>query len=180
MNSPLISRSAPYVADNASPPTDAWAQEAAAAGGKGTQKILNAGTLDPPAAVTEALCLPPHTPVVVRQRLVLLTEQPVEIATAYYPATIATDTALAEPRKVKGGVAAYLAERGWIATRTVEEVSARVATTEEREQLGLGDSEWVLVLTRLSLASSGTPFEYAIMVMRTQGRKLRYELGAPQ
>src|SRR5436305_1117472 len=110
--------SAPYVTPRAS--GDPWMQEAAQHGRTGTQRLREVLTIPPPPAVAEALDLQPGKPVVVRRRVMLLDNQPVELTDSYYPATIAGGTPLAEHRKIPGGAVTLLASLGY-RTRPAQE-----------------------------------------------------------
>jgi DNA-binding GntR family transcriptional regulator len=112
--------------------------------------------------------------VVLRRRLMLLDEQPVEITDSYYPHWLAAGTALAEPRKIRGGAVTLLAELGHSPQRVREDVEARTASAEERDLLALGGESPVLVLYRLVL--SDRPVELSVMTMVAANRRLRYEL----
>jgi GntR family transcriptional regulator len=157
---------------------DAWGDEAASQGRQGTQRLAEVTTLRASAEVASALALPAGGEVVVRRRVVLLDGQPVELADSYYPSTLAAGTGLAEPRKIRGGAVALLANLGYVAADVDEEVSARQASAEERDALRLGDGEPVLVLTRRSATADGTPFEFTAMTMAASHRRLRYQMKA--
>ena len=88
--------SLPYVTGE---PGDAWAAEAKAHGGKGTQRLVTVDTQPAPEAVASALKLQPGEQVVVRSRVILLDDHPVELVDSYYPASIARDSRLAETTK---------------------------------------------------------------------------------
>ncbi|MEU6716230.1 UTRA domain-containing protein [Nonomuraea sp. NPDC046802] len=167
--------SAPYVRPRPGR-SDAWAEEAARRGHAGAQQLREVVEVRPAAEVADALGIPSGGTVIVRRRLVLLDELPVELADSYYPAVIARGTPLAEARKIRGGAVTLLSEMGYESHRIQEDVHARPATEEERQILQLGPNEWVLVLARLSMTRDGTPFEYSTMTMVARGRHLRYEL----
>jgi len=171
----VVSTSAPYTAGGGTP-GDAWGAEAAAAGGKGAQRITFAGPVAATADVAAALRVGVGDLVVARRRLVLLDGAPVETADAFYPEAVAAGTPLAVPSRIPGGAAGFLAGMGYRAYYVREEIRARPPTDEERADLRIPDGEPVLVLTRLSVTSEGTPFEYAVMKMRSAGRVLRYDL----
>ncbi len=174
----LVSRSAPYVA-GATPNTgDAWANEAASTGAKGTQRIRSVGLAQAFGDIARMLTLTPGTLIVVRRRLVLLADRPVEMADAYYPATIARDTPLASPGKIKGGAAGWLADHGYTADHVHEEISARLPNADERMALDIGDTDPILILKRTSYTADGQPFEAAIMTMRADRRTLAYDLSS--
>jgi DNA-binding GntR family transcriptional regulator len=176
MTSEWISVSTPYLTPRSEGTPDPWIAETAAHGQTGSQRLLSAGEALPPAAVAEALGVPGGEPVVLRRRLMLLDEQPVEITNSYYPRWLAAETALAEPRKIRGGAVTLLAELGHTPQRVREDVEARTATPEERELLSLGSDAPVLVLYRLVL--SDRPVEFSVMTMVAANRRLRYELTA--
>ncbi len=172
----LTSRSTPYIAGSPPEHGDAWAQEASAAGGKGTQQILGAGTTEAPADVAPMLGVDVGAPVIARRRLVLLDDQPVELADAYYPADVAEGTPLATQGKIPGGSAGWLAEHGHSASKVHEEVAARLPNDHEQETLGLGPHDPVLILRRTSYDKNGRAFEAAVMTMRADRRVLAYDL----
>ncbi|GAB7053164.1 GntR family transcriptional regulator [Catenuloplanes indicus] len=156
---------------------DAWAKQAQATSRTGTQRILHAGPVPARADVAAALGVEPGTSVVLRRRLILADERPVEIADSYYPTAIADGTALATPGKIPGGAVTLLDQLGYHAAEIHEDVTARHPTAEETAILHLTPTAPVLVLTRLSLTADGTPFEYAAMTM-SDGQHLRYQMQA--
>lgn len=167
--------STPYLQPHRMGQADAWATEAAQHGRKGTHRLGEVGEQPAPPEVAERLRLTPGEQVVVRHRIVLLDDQPVELADSYYPVTIARGTRLAEPRKIPGGAVALLAELGYEPRYAEEDVHARPASADERQSLGLDEHGWVLVLTRTLRAENGEPVEVSVMTMNPWGRYLRYE-----
>ena len=155
------SSSEPYVSAGHG---DAWAAEAAARGSVGTQRLLRVAVVDPTEEVATALDLEPDDQVVMRSRLILSDHQPVEIATSYYPASLAIPTALANAGKIKGGAMAVLAELGREPSLVVEALTARWPTPEEAGHLEVDDHEAMLVLSRTSFDREGRPVEYAANV----------------
>ncbi|MFK3981909.1 UTRA domain-containing protein [Micromonospora sp. NPDC050397] len=153
------STSDPYVIPGVG---DAWATEAAARGRTGTQQLLGVETLVPDLAVRAALDLGEDDQAVVRRRLILEDDQPVELADSYYPVWLAGGTPLAENRKIRGGAVAVLAELGHSSATVTENITARQPTEAERTALGISDHEPLLVMKRLCRNGSGTPVEYVI------------------
>lgn len=172
---PWASRSAPYVQPSPDHP-DAWAQEAAQHGGKGTQNLREVAEITPPADIARALNLQPAETAIVRRRTMLLDGRPVELADSYYPARIARHTPLAQPRKIRGGALAVLTALGHTPRQADEHVTARPPTDEERRLLQLAPGEWVLVLARTLRTDGRTPVEASIMTMIAKGRHLHYTL----
>lgn len=169
---PWTSVSMPYVSGRGG---DAWRAEAAEHGGRGTQKLLTVDEVAASATIADMLGLDSGQPVVVRRRLMLFNDHPVELVDSYYPATIARHTRLAEPRKIPGGAVAFLAELGHPPRHVREDVSARLATSEERTELQLDDPSCVLMLSR-TLMTDDVPIEASVMTMVADRRRLRYEL----
>ncbi|MBE1878705.1 GntR family transcriptional regulator [Myceligenerans pegani] len=157
-------------------PGDAWAAEAAAQGGTGTQRLLEVGEKPAPEPVAAALDLQAGDPVVLRSRLMLLDDQPVERVESYYPASIARGTRLAETRKVPGGAVAHLTTLGYPSRRIVEDVTARLASPDEAEEFGLQPPSCIVQISRVILSDHDLPVEASIMTAPADNRRLRYEI----
>jgi GntR family transcriptional regulator len=170
---PWTSVSMPYVSGRRG---DAWGAEAAEHGGTGTQRLLSVDEVAASVAVADMLGLDAGEPVVVRRRLMLFDDRPVELVDSYYPVTIARGTRLAESRKIPGGAVALLVGLGHPPRRVREDVSARLPTQHERTTLQLSDPSCVLVLSRVLLTENDLPIEASVMTMVADGRRLRYEL----
>ena len=172
-DSAWTSVSMPYVSGQ---PGDAWGSEAAQHGGVGKQRLVEVAEVPAPTSVAEVLGLQAGQPVVVRRRVMLFDDQPVELVASFYPSTIARGTRLAEVRKIRGGAVALLAELGHRPRRVREDVTARLATADERAELHLADSSCVLQLSRVLFDQDDVPVEASVMTMIADGRRLRYEL----
>lgn len=173
-----IDESAPYLASQPGGAGDAWSAQAAAQGRIGTHRILDAG---PRQATSEVRAWLGSETAVLRRRLVLLNDEPVEIADSWYPMAIAEGTPLAELKRIRGGTPAFLADRGFVTRRVEEYVSAPRADSEVEEWLNLPPGDRVLRLVRLSRTADGELFEVSVMAMKPdlpdgQLRQLRYEL----
>ncbi|MEO3930941.1 UTRA domain-containing protein [Micromonosporaceae bacterium B7E4] len=149
---------------------DAWAAEASQSGQRGTQRILDVAMVPTPEVVSMALGLNPEDPVVVRRRLILADDTPVEIVASYWPAEIAGNTPLAEQAKIPGGAVKLLASLGFEPVITREQVDASLAGTalseEDRQALHIAPTAAVLVLQRTIYDNGGRPFEHSIMTRR--------------
>jgi GntR family transcriptional regulator len=168
--------SAPYLSPRAPGETDAWTDATTRAGRTGTQQIREVAETIPPPDVAEALRLPSGTAAVVRRRTVFLDDKPIEIVDSWYPASIASATLLAEPRKIKGGAVTLLADMGYVARGALDDVSVRGATRQEAGLLGLPPRAPVIVVFRTTVSESDVPFEATVMVMVPEDRHLRYPL----
>ncbi|MFD9564390.1 UTRA domain-containing protein [Streptomyces sp. NPDC059994] len=166
--------SVPYISPNGG---DVWGKEAASQGRSGGQRILFAGRSPAPDAVAATFSLEPGAPVVLRRRLILLDDVPVELADSYWPLGVATGTALASPGKVKGGAPTLLAELGYTPADIQEAVRTREATKEERESLQMTDpNEWVLTLHRVITGDKGQPYEVFVSVSPGRFGQLNYSM----
>lgn len=153
------STSTPYVTPQTG---DAWAADAATRGTVGTQRLLSVGTEVPTSDVQRALELSPDDMVVVRRRLILADDTPVELADSYYPAIIAAGTPLAESKKIKGGAVRILDDLGHGVGWANETITARLASTEEAELLAISIQDPLLILARTSRSKGGRPVEFTL------------------
>ena len=170
-----VSDSAPYLQPRSGESSDAWTDEAARRGHKGGQKTLEVATIPAPDEIRSALLLSEGAEVVVRRRLILLDDEPVELTDSYYPAVLAAGTRLADPRKIPGGAVRLLADLGFVGEEQIEQVRAGLATDAEAELLALAPGSAVLKLARVSVTAEGAPFEVSIMTMPPE-RHLTYKL----
>jgi DNA-binding GntR family transcriptional regulator len=170
------SDSTPYLTPGTN---DVWADEAKAAGRVGTQRILDAGTVAAPRDVAAAFGIAVGGPVIRRRRLILADDQPVEIAASYYPLHIAGGTALAGADRIRGGAVTLLADLGHRPADIHEVVTARHLTAEEAAILRVPATQPTLVLSRLTLDTTGNPVEFGVMVM-SDGQRLEYRMRVTQ
>lgn len=175
-NSTWVSTSMPYVTPQEKGQPDPWQAEAAARGGKGTQRITFAGETAAPEEVAVLFGLSSEGTVVVRRRVIELDGEPCELTNTYYPVAIAGGTRLAEKGKIPGGALTFLSGLGHIGALVREDVTARMPSTEEREVLRMGPDEPVLRLTRVTLGRDDRPFQVDMMVMPAHRQQLRYEI----
>jgi DNA-binding GntR family transcriptional regulator len=171
-----VSTSVNYAKPQPTGAADAWTEEANRQSAKGSQSLTRTGKEAPPPAVADAFRLQAGETAVVRGRIIYADKKPVELADTYYPREIAEGTPLAEPRKIRGGAVTLLAELGHVATRIIEDITARPASESEQQQLQLADHEPVIVIERLSLNESGRPIQADVMVTPARLRRLRYEM----
>ncbi|WP_049560413.1 GntR family transcriptional regulator [Nonomuraea sp. SBT364] len=171
-----LSNTARYVSPRTTQRLDAWSEELAESGRRGSQRLREAGEVAPPAFVTAALDLADGERAVVRRRVMLEEDQPVELTDSYYPRAVAAGTGLAVPRKIRGGAPTLLAELGYVADEVVEDLSVKPATPDEAHELALPANAPVIQLVRVSFTADGTPYEISVMTMRPEGRHFRYRL----
>ncbi|MGW0389541.1 GntR family transcriptional regulator [Streptomyces sp. NPDC003042] len=170
------STSMPYLTPRATGDTDAWTEEATAAGRRGGQRVVCAGECAAPSEIVRMLGLTGEETVVVRRRIIELDGEPTELTDTYYPAAIASGTALAGTAKIRGGAVTLLAALGHVGVRVTENVTARMPSAEELDQLHLGSGEPVLQLARTIYDSADRPIQADVMVMPAGRQQLRYEI----
>ncbi|WP_225101486.1 GntR family transcriptional regulator [Streptomyces sp. CoH27] len=175
-DSTWVSTSMPYLTPRQKGQPDAWGAEAAARGGKGSQRIVRADEVPAPEEVAALLGVGAGEMVVVRRRVIQLDDVPCELTDTYYPVSIARGTRLAEKGKIPGGAVTLLAELGYVGTRVREDVTARLPGAEEREVLQLAPDEPVLTLSRVTLDREDRPIQADMMVMPAHRQQLRYEM----
>ncbi|WP_149183518.1 UTRA domain-containing protein [Streptomyces sp. TRM49041] len=171
-----VSTSMPYLTPRANGQADAWAEETAAHGRKGTQRILFAGEAPAGEEAAALLGLPADEPVIVRRRVIELEGEPCELTDTYYPVEIARGTALAGTAKIRGGAVTLLAALGHVGVRVREDVTARLATDEERDILRTAADQPVLRLARVTLDTGDRPIQADLMTMPAHRQRLRYEM----
>lgn len=134
-------------------------------GGESSQ-ILEVGTVGADALVAPRLEVPPGTPVQVRRRVVSRGGVPVHLSSSYYPAyVIAVTPELQEP--VSTGASRELAASrlGVAQDQVLEEVTSRLATTAEKDALGLTAGEVVVTqVVRTVTLEDGRVVEVAVKV----------------
>lgn len=130
----------------------------------------------PPDDVAEALKLEDGEEVVKRSRVMVDGKKIVELVSSFLPASVADDTELAAPAKLKGGVPSALRRLGYPPRRCVEWVDARMPRPEEIQLLNLGSGVPVFRLLRLTLADGDRPVEALEMILGADRYRLEYDL----
>jgi GntR family transcriptional regulator len=118
--------------------------------------------------------------VVIRQRLFLIDGQPVALCDSYYPADMAQGTAIAEPRKIKGGVHALIEDASGpikrIIARSVDEIVARMPAPSEAEALALPPGVPVVRVLRTVYDTEDRPVEVQDTIAAADRHEFRYEV----
>ncbi|MFF3210483.1 GntR family transcriptional regulator [Streptomyces sp. NPDC002886] len=125
--------------------------------------------------VAAALGLAVGSPAVCRHQLLSIDGEPAELVSSYYPPDLARGTALAEPRRIRGGTPTLLAELGFPPHRSVDRLSARVATQEQYTALRLPGDLPVLRTLRTVYGAEAQPIEVTVMVKAGHLYELQYE-----
>ncbi|MEU9161252.1 GntR family transcriptional regulator [Streptomyces sp. NPDC048424] len=125
--------------------------------------------------VAEALGLSGSGTAVRRHQLITIDGEPAELVASYYPLDIARGTALAEPRRIRGGTPTLLTGLGFPPRHSVDRVSARVATQEQYTALPLPGELPILRTLRTVYGEGDRPVEVTVMVKAGHLYELRYD-----
>lgn len=155
-----------------------WVTEAQSRGQRGSNKVLTVTEVPPPPRVAEAMNLEEGATAILRVRLGLLDDEPAELTHSYYPTGIAEGTRLADKRRIPGGSPTLLAELGYPQREQVDEVAARMATTEEYELLEIPGDTPVLEIFRTVYSDERRPIEVTVLVKPSHLYKMGYHLRA--
>ncbi|MEV8400503.1 GntR family transcriptional regulator [Streptomyces niveus] len=152
-----------------------WLGEIAKRGGAARSTLLAVTEVTPPADVAAALRLPAEGSAILRNQVLTLDGDPVELVHSYYPPHIARGTPLAEQRRIKGGTPTLLTELGHAPRLSVDHVSARIPTQEQYEALQLPCDLPVLRTLRVVYDADDQPVEVTVMAKAGHLYELRYE-----
>ena len=126
-----------------------------------TYKILDVGEVDVSREVAAAL---EEERAVVRNRLMLRGEEPMELSWSYYPLSIVAGTALTRKARISGGAPAVLADLGYSQRAFVDRLSIRPPTTEEAELLELPGGVPVFRQFRVVYSDNERPVEVSVLI----------------
>ncbi|RZU37432.1 GntR family transcriptional regulator [Streptomyces sp. BK022] len=155
-----------------------WLTEAAKLGARPDSSLLDVRETSAPADVAAALRIAGDETVILREQVLTLDDEPVELVKSYYPMAVARGTAITEKRKIRGGTPALLAELGFPPRTSVDRVSARVPTQEQYRALRLPSDLPVLRTLRVVFSDEERPIEATVMVKAGHLYELQYEFSA--
>jgi len=143
------------------------------------QRIRVVATVSATAEVALRLDVDEGAPVVLRSRTFLLEGEPVALCDSYYPADMATGTAIEQPRRIRGGVYAIIEDPAGPIRRqiawSVDDLVARMPTHEEAVELRLPPGVPVIRVLRTVFDSADRPVEVQDSVVAANRHEFRYE-----
>lgn len=149
-------------------------------GQRPAQRLLEVGTIGASAEVAMRLDVDEDASVVVRRRLFLVDDRPVSLCDSYYSADMAEGTAIAEPRLIRGGALAVIEDPAGPIRRTVarsvDELTSRMPTHAEINQLQLSSGVPVVRVFRTIYDTQGIPLEVQDSVAAADRHEFRYEV----
>jgi GntR family transcriptional regulator len=110
-------------------------------------------------AVAVRLAVPPDTPLLRRDMVLTLDDEPAALASSWFPAGLVEGSAIARPERVPGGVHGELARLVGGLKEATEELIARMPTPGEATTLRLPGGTPVVELWRTIPGQDGTPVE---------------------
>jgi GntR family transcriptional regulator len=128
----------------------------------------------PPTDVLEALELAAGATAIIRSRILVHDDQPVELSASYYPAEIAAGTSLAKRAKLPGGAPRVLADLGFPQRSFVDRISARPPTVDEAETLELPEGTPVIRQLRTIYSDQQRPVEASVLIKGSHHYELLY------
>ncbi|MEY9927148.1 GntR family transcriptional regulator [Catenulispora sp. GP43] len=143
-----------------------------------TYQVLHVGPERPPSDAAAKLGLADNETALLRKRLMLRDDDPVEIEWSYYPESVVTGTALDKPpHQIQRDLATaptVLAALGWRHHGLIDEIQVREPTTEELQTLELPDEIPVMRTLRTITDAEGTVLEVTVMITSGHLYGVRY------
>lgn len=127
--------------------------------------------------VSDRLGLAAGTHVVRRENHYFADDEAVQIGVTYIPTPITQGTPLADSANFgPGSLYALFAEKGHDVMTIREEISARMPTHDEVQQLGLPGGVPIIDVVHTSIDQNGKPFEATTFAMRADLTGLDYTM----
>lgn len=157
--------------------------EATAQGQHATQRLLGVEEALAPVEVAERLAVPVHAPVVVRHLLFVIDDEPMQLCDGYYRADLFRGTAVAEPRRIKGGVHAVIEDPdGPIRARIaqfVEDLDVRLPLPAVADVLAIPEGVPIVRVLRTAYDQDARPLEVLDSLVPSDRYSFRYVIDIP-
>jgi GntR family transcriptional regulator len=144
------------------------------------QQLVEVATIEASSEVAMRLDLDDSADVVVRRRRFLVDGQPIALCDSYYPAEFVAGTAIADHRRVRGGVHALIEDpEGPIkrrVARSVDDLKARMPRQHEADSLELPPGVPVVEIIRTVYDTDDRPLEVQVSVAAADRHEFRYEV----
>ncbi|MGH3866244.1 MAG: GntR family transcriptional regulator [Pseudonocardiaceae bacterium] len=158
--------------------------EAAAQGQHATQRLLVVEEVPAPVEIADRLHVSPGTTVIVRRRLFVIDDEPMQLCDGYYPTTVFRGTAVAQPRRIKGGVHAVIEDpAGPVRARVtqfIEDLTVRLPVPEESDALAIPEGVPVVRVLRTAYDAHGLALEVLDSLVPTDRYAFRYVIDVPR
>jgi GntR family transcriptional regulator len=157
--------------------------EAAEQGRQAVQQLLEVGEVSCPGDIAERLAVESGAAVIVRRRLFMVDEAPMQLCDGYYPVDLFRGTRVAESGRIRGGVHAVIEDpEGPIRARVarfVEDLDVRLPLPVEAEVLRVPDGVPVVRVLRTAYDATGRALEVLDSIIPTDRYAFRYVIDVP-
>jgi GntR family transcriptional regulator len=143
-------------------------------------RIVQVEEVPVPPRVASLLGVPKRAKVLVRRMLIEDEGEPIELASSYFPVSVADGTELSGAEPVQGSLRQHLESRKRVRfDHVTERVSARLPSAEESDLLQMGAGEPVLSLLVVACDASGQALQVTDVVLPADRQELEdtYRLG---
>lgn len=130
----------------------------------------------PPPGIAEALRLRSGSRVLERRRVLYRDAQPNQTADSYLPEELATDNDLRRPSPLVDGIALALERSGHSIAGHVDEITVRMPSPSEAQQLQIATGVPVVMLLRTAYDASDQPVCATIVLLPGDRHMLRYQV----
>ncbi|MFC4536916.1 GntR family transcriptional regulator [Sphaerisporangium dianthi] len=141
-----------------------------------TYRLLDVAEVEAPKDVAAELG---EDHAVLRHRLMLRDDEPVEVSWSYYPLSLVAGSALTRRGRVPGGAPAVLTELGHPEREFADRLSVRPPTVEEAEMLELPEGIPVFRQFRVVYSDDARPVEVSILIKGGHLYELMYRQTIP-
>lgn len=145
---------------------------------KPTTKLAQLGKVPAPEAARRVLGLKADEQVLIRKREMLASDEPVLLATSYFPWVLAEKAGVTETDTGPGGTYSRLAEIGKGPVRFSEDVRVRMPVAAEERFFALAETQQVFEIVHISYLADGTAVEYREDVLPTHQWVMHFEWNA--
>jgi GntR family transcriptional regulator len=158
-----------------------WNAEVRAQGRTPRQEIISSELVPAPPEIARRLNLDEDAQVLLRRRIMLADEQPMQLCDGYYPAALVQGTKLVQPRPIRGGAHAELELIAGPWLRFIEDVQVRMPTPDEARQLKIVSGVPVVRTLRTLYNTEDRPVEVLDELRPADRYRFRYaiDLGPP-
>ncbi|WP_169943917.1 GntR family transcriptional regulator [Microbispora sp. H11081] len=144
--------------------------------GRTADQRIEVSIVEPPEDVATRLALADGALAVVRRRLRFVDGQPYNTLDSFFPLEIVGGSEIARPGDITRGANRVLEELGHLQARVIDDISARMPTSDESSRLQLEPGTPVVVHTRVGYDADDTPVRVAVSVLPADKHLIRYEL----
>ena len=137
--------------------------------------VVGIDVVEVPQWVAEKLALRLGSQVLRRRNIYFVDDEPVQVVITYLDADLAVGTPLAQPVPGPGGIYDALEQLGLRMARVQEDVTARLASYDETQELKLSMGSPVLEVKNVIYDDNDQPFAASLFIFNGWRNRLSYE-----